>query len=78
VSIGSAKEDTEAGHDLHLLVFIAMEKLASVLHVFGYPLFSYAKYCRRIKLTKILLLAGCHHAHNDKPIDLYYVSYRQV
>jgi hypothetical protein len=36
--------------------FIAMEKLASVLHVFGCRSFSYAKYCQHIKLTKILLL----------------------
>jgi hypothetical protein len=78
MAICSVKEDTEAGHDLHLLVFIAMEKLASVLHVFGCPSFSYAKYCRHIKLTKILLLAGCHQPHNDKPVDLYYVSYTRV
>jgi hypothetical protein len=60
MAICNTKEDTEAGHDLHLLVLIAMEKLALILHVFGCPLFSYAKYCRRIKLTKIMLLAGSH------------------
>jgi hypothetical protein len=38
--------------------------------VFGCPSFSYAKYCRHIKLTKILLLV--------KPVDLYYVSYTRV